>query len=228
MVERKVKGLTNNVKSELVEFARLLGTEQSSALQTMKSEIISRTSEMVDKTEKQLMEEIGNVEKRLEAKMTKAIEDALSRGTFQYVTSDPLDSLVGENITIITQDPVIAEPLQPCSSTYSETGKQQLSPMVQAVQVDVLEEPPAKRMKASDSTPSVEKRSTSKKYTWKTQNPKGEAFITESCAAVKFRRNQSVKEKIFDEGVKRELWADNDAMFLKVCMKVDSTCKNAH
>jgi hypothetical protein len=48
LVERKVKGLTNNVKSELVEFGRLLGTERSSALQTLKSEIISSTSAMVE------------------------------------------------------------------------------------------------------------------------------------------------------------------------------------
>jgi hypothetical protein len=178
--------------------------------------------------EKQLMEEIGSVEKRLAAKMTKAVEDALSRGTFQYVTSDPLDSLVGGNITIITQEPVIAEPLQPCSSTYSETEKRPLSPMVEAVQVDVSEEPPTKRMKASDFTPSIEKRSTSKKYSWKTQNPKGEAFISESCAAVNYRRNQAIKEKIYDEGVRKQLWPDSDAMFLKVSMKVDSTCKNAH
>jgi hypothetical protein len=50
----------------------------------------------------------------------------------------------------------------------------------------------------------------------------GKAFISESCAAVNYRRNQAEKE------VKKQLWADSDAMFLKVSMKVDSTCKNAH
>jgi hypothetical protein len=92
-VEKKLKGLRENVNSELIEFSRLLGKEQSSTLETLKRKIIS--SAMVEKMEKQLMEEIGSAEKRLEAKITRTVDDALSRSTFQFVTSDSLDSWGG-------------------------------------------------------------------------------------------------------------------------------------
>ncbi|MES1923473.1 hypothetical protein MHBO_005050 [Bonamia ostreae] len=61
-----------------------------------------------------------------------------------------------------------------------------------------------------------------KKYSWRRDNPKGEDFISEKCAAVKYRRAQHVKENIYEEGVKLELRDDSDQMFLKVWMKVDS------
>lgn len=47
------------------------------------------------------------------------------------------------------------------------------------------------------------KSSTTKKYSWKKENPEGEEFIAEKCAAVQYRRAQHVKEPIYYNGIKR-------------------------
>ena len=72
------------------------------------------------------------------------------------------------------------------------------------------------------------KSSTTKKYSSKKENPEGEEFIAEKCAAVQYRRAQHVKEPIYYNGIKEGLWNESDEMFLKVSMKIDSICKNAH
>ena len=52
--------------------------------------------------------------------------------------------------------------------------------------------------------------------------------VAEKCAAVQYRRAQHVKEPIYFNGIKEGLWNESDEMFLKVSMKIDSICKNAH
>ena len=47
------------------------------------------------------------------------------------------------------------------------------------------------------------KSSTTKKYSWKKENPEGEEFIAETCAAVQYRRALHVKEPIYYKGIKR-------------------------
>ena len=72
------------------------------------------------------------------------------------------------------------------------------------------------------------KSNTTKKYSWKKENPEGEEFIAEKCAAVQYRRAQHVKEPIYFNGIKEGLWNESDEMFLKVSMKIDSIFKNAY
>lgn len=45
------------------------------------------------------------------------------------------------------------------------------------------------------------------------ENPLGEEFIIEKCAAVQYRRAQHIKELIFDQGMKENVWEDSDNMF---------------
>lgn len=90
------------------------------------------------------------------------------------------------------------------------------------------QEPPAKRKCAlTPADPAEPKKFVQKKYSWKKDNPRGEEFIIEKCAAVQYRRAQHIKELIYDQGVKEHIWEDSDNMFLKVSMKVDNVCKNA-
>lgn len=198
LVDKKMKDVEKTYRKELSEFSALIARQISGEIESAKAKILGDLENRLPAIEEKLC-------KSVDAKVSTVVEDTMMRGSFSFIPSGSFDSLVGPDITIVTDVPGRSEVTTPTT-----------------------QEPPTKRKCVSTpAEPGEPKKSISKKYSWKKENPKGEEFIIEKCAAVQYRRAQHIKEMIFDQGVKENIWEDNDNMFLKVSMKVDNVCKNA-
>lgn len=200
LVDKKIKDVEKTYRKELSDFAAFIVRQISGDIESAKSKILGDLENRLPAIEEKLC-------KSVDAKVATIVEDVLLRGSFSFIPSGSFDSLVGPEITIITDVP---------STSTSE------------VTTPNTQEPPAKRKCAlTPADPAEPKKSVQKKYSWKKDNPRGEEFIIEKCAAVQYRRAQHIKELIYDQGVKEHIWEDSDNMFLKVSMRVDNVCKNA-
>ena len=207
LVNKKVNDLTKTLKLDLAEFGDTVSKETSNKVENVKKEMQDAFKECGSKIQEAMKKEINAMEERIitrmETKITSMVEDAVSKGSFSFV---PFDS------SLLTDLDGPAAKKQ-CTGVSEEPN-------------DDLEIRPVTPTLPKETIKS--KSSTTKKYSWKKDNPEGEEFIAEKCAAVQYRRAQHVKESIYCKGIKEGLWNESDEMFLKVSMKIDSICKSAH
>lgn len=93
-------------QKELSEFAALLAIQISGDTEATKSQISAELENKLPAIEDKLP-------KNVEAKVANIVEDVLRRGSFTFLPSVPFDSIVGSNITIVTEGPGSSEALTP-------------------------------------------------------------------------------------------------------------------
>lgn len=130
LVDKKIKDVEKTYRKELSEFAALIARQILGDIESAKSKILGDLENRLPAIEEKLC-------KSVDAKVATVVEDILVRGSFSFIPSGSFDSLVGPDITIVTDVPGTSEVTttttqeppakRKCVSTPPEPGEQKNS-----------------------------------------------------------------------------------------------------
>lgn len=105
LVDKKIRDVEKTYRKELSEFAALIAIQILGDIESAKSKILDLENRLPAIEEKLC--------KSVDAKVATVVEDTMMRGSFSFIPSGSFDSLVGPDITIVTDVPGTSEVTTP-------------------------------------------------------------------------------------------------------------------
>lgn len=106
LVDKKIRDVEKTYRKELSEFAALIAIQILGDIESAKSKILGDLENRLPAIEEKLC-------KSVDAKVSTVVEDTMMRGSFSFIPSGSFDSLVGPDITIVTDVPGTSEVTTP-------------------------------------------------------------------------------------------------------------------